>query len=208
MVRYRFIAPDDVSGSALAELIDMLPAWRREEALRFKHEGGRRECALSYQLLCDMLSECWGIAEQPQFVKGQHGKPALSFCEADNNGKYHFNISHCKNAIACIVSDEGEVGIDVERLGRYNKTLAEYCMSVDEVQRIEKSDDKDAAFALLWTKKEALLKYTGEGITDDIKACLASERMEGITMESGCDKEKGYAWTLVAKGKDILIRQY
>jgi 4'-phosphopantetheinyl transferase len=129
---------------------------------------------------------------KPDFMKGEHGKPAVSPTPAP----FFFNLSHCKQAVACITSDEGEVGIDVECLERYKPSLAEYCMNDDELRKIAASDDVDATFTLLWTRKEALLKLTGEGITDDLKNCLVSERMKGVTLESGIDKKHGYAWSI------------
>lgn len=179
MVRYKIIHPDDFSDEQTEAIIATLPEWRREEAMRYKHKQGRKECALSYWLLSQMLGY------QPDFVKGEHGKPMGGF-----------NLSHCKQAVACVVSDEGEVGIDAECLGRYKPALAEYCMNDEELKQIAEASDPDAEFTLLWTKKEALLKLTGEGITDNLKNCLASPRAEGVTLESGIDKEHGYAWTV------------
>lgn len=204
MTHYRIIDDLSVSGAGLDALLGTLPSWRSEEARKFRYEGGRRECAVSYLLLCDLLLECFGIDRPPLFVRGEHGKPELLDTATHEplthkGRKVHFNLSHCKHAIACVVSDEGSVGIDVECLGRYKTDLAEYCMSDEELQQIASADDADTEFTLLWTKKEALLKFTGEGITDDIKGCLTSPRAAGTTTLGGCNKEKGYAWALTMK---------
>ena len=185
MTRYEIIHPDEFSEQRLEEIFAQLPEWRKAEAQRFKFRQGQVECALSYWLLSQMAGF------QPDFIKGEHGKPT------SQQPQFHFNLSHCKQAVACAISDESEVGIDVESLGRYKPSLAEYCMNDEELKQIAESDDMDATFTLLWTKKEALLKLTGEGITDDLKNCLLSERMKGVTFESGVNKERGYAWSLV-----------
>lgn len=40
----------------------------------------------------------------------------------------------------------------------------------------------------LWTKKESLLKLTGEGINDNMKSVLSPESMSRISMETNvCD---------------------
>ena len=227
---YRVIHTEDFTEEQIDGIINSLPAWRKAEAMRFKHRQGQVECALSYWLLSRMLGF------RPDFTRGEHGKPALKFtnsrideltnydyrslptrqaklsgersserqfvnlsiCQFANLPIY-FNLSHCRNAIACVVSDEGETGIDVECLGRYKPQLAEYCMSDEELHEIACSDNKDEAFTLLWTKKEALLKLTGEGITDDMKGCLTSSRVQGVTFESGVNREKGYAWTVASR---------
>lgn len=194
MYHYRIIDQLAISPEALQDAIRTLPAWRREEALKFKFEGGQKECALSYHLLCDLLREHYAVTSQPSFIKGTHGKPSLA---PDTVSPLpHFSLSHCKHAIACAVCDHGEIGIDVECLGRYKPSLAEYCMSDDELQKISQSENPDLTFTILWTKKEALLKFTGEGITDDMKTCLSSPRTQGVTIESGYNIEKGYAWSV------------
>lgn len=186
MIKYEII--DDFTDTApTEELLESLPQWRREQALRFKQEQGRKECALSYLLLEKMLG--W----QPEFVLGEHGKPYVKPPFRDE--KIFFNLSHCKAAIACVVGD-GEVGIDVERIGRYNERIARYCMSDEEVEQIVNAENSDAEFTMLWTKKEALLKLTGEGITDDMKTCLVSDRMNGVSIESVFNEEKGYAYSV------------
>ena len=206
MTDYRIIDLPSLDSDELAELMLTLPQWRREEARKFRLERGRRECCLSYLLLCDILERSFGITQRPRFERREHGKPVLVFpCGSDGDTEkgrnlgLHFNLSHCKRAIACIVSDEGEVGIDVECTGRYTSQLAEYCMSEAENRRIVAADDSDTEFTLLWTRKEALLKLTGEGITDDMKTVLESGRMDGVSLQSRCCREKGYAWTVAVR---------
>ncbi len=197
MTDYRIINSTEPCGELLNALISSLPLWRREAALKFRFEQGRRECCLSYLLLCDMLKDSFGITEQPQFVIGEHGKPTLDIANHD----IRFNISHCKRAVACVVSDTEDVGIDVECTGRYTTALADYCMNDTEKENIANANDPDSMFTELWTRKEALLKLTGEGITDDLKTVLFSSRINNITLTSGLNAEEGYAWSLARRLK-------
>lgn len=146
--------------------INSLPDWRREQALRFKFEQGQWECAASYLLLCDMLRDNYGVDIQPHFCIGKHGKPTLQ-----EFPHIHFNMSHCKKAVAVAVSD-CPVGIDVECTGRMNDSLARHVLSDDEYARVMASANPDLEFTRLWTRKEALVKLTGDGITDDLKNLL------------------------------------
>ena len=187
MIEYRIIDDFATDAESLRCLLDSLPQWRREAALKFRHEQGQRECALSYNLLSEMLGF------QPEFRIAEHGKPYVKMPLCDE--MIYFNLSHCRKAVACAVSDN-EVGIDVECIGRYGERLARYCMCDEEMQRIQESADPDAEFTMLWTRKEALLKLTGEGINDDMKTCLSSERLNGIVIDCGLNKEKGYAWSV------------
>lgn len=197
MTDYRIISSTEPCGERLNALISSLPQWRREVALRYKFEQGRRECCLSYLLLCDMLRESFGITSQPRFIIGEHGKPTLDVA----NGDIMFNISHCKRAVACIISDTENVGIDVECTGRYTTALADYCMSDSEKDNIAIANNPDGMFTELWTRKEALLKLTGEGITDDLKTVLSSSRTNDITLISGLNIDRGYAWSLARRRK-------
>lgn len=199
MVQYKIIENLSVCGESLQQLIDTLPPWRREQAMNYKFEAGRRENALSYLLLCQMLKEHMGIDAMPAFIIGEHGKPSLDLqsCGTDTP-PLHFNISHCKKGIACVISDDSEVGIDIECTGRYSESLSQYCMSDEENSRITQAPDADRLFTELWTRKEALLKLTGEGITDDIKNVLSSSRMDGVTITSY--HKKDYVFSLAERG--------
>lgn len=199
MTTYRIIDDMDIAGDRLSAMIRLLPQWRQDAAMRFRHESGRRECCLSYLLLCDILRHDFGITLQPDFVIGEHGKPSLAFDGDIPCRPLTFSISHCRCAIACAVSDEADVGMDVERTGRYSAPLAEYSMSEEELQRIAGAADPDAEFTMLWTRKEALLKLTGEGITDDLKNVLTSQRANGVEIQTRCRKDRGYAWSMAVR---------
>jgi 4'-phosphopantetheinyl transferase len=187
MFQYRIIDNLDLSPEEIEELINSLPKWRRDEALKFKRIQGQKENAMAYDLLRKMLGY------EPYFEYGSHGKPYSS------NSEKCFNIAHCKNAIGVIIGDK-EVGIDVECMGRYKPALAEYAMSEAELKEIEEGGDR--VFTMLWTKKEALLKLTGEGIVDDLKNVLTSERMKNVKIISGYDEEKQYAWSIAYTNAD------
>ena len=148
-----------------AALLELSPE-RREQALRYRHELGRRQCALAYLLLKRALHEGYGITGNPRFNYGEHGKPLLA-----DYPDIHFSLSHCREAVACAVSDR-PVGIDVESIGRYREQLAAYTMSEDERAAIAAAASPEVAFTRLWTMKEALLKCSGQGIVDGLKTVL------------------------------------
>lgn len=160
----------NIMGHELEQQIAALPQWRREVALRYKYEGGKRESALAFRLLQYMLRDIPTYTDNDvsglQFVIGEHGKPSLA-----HHPDVHFNLSHCRCAVACAVADRA-VGIDIERIGRYNHNVAAYCMSPEELRWIE-AEDTELRFTTLWTKKEALVKLLGTGITDNLKTILA-----------------------------------
>ena len=215
----------DVKGEELDRLVASLPEWRRERAMAYRHEQGRKECAVAYMLLCRALREEYGISEQPSFVIGEHGKPALAFdassplqpclphhafsahspayhtpeshspataasstCVSGHSFRMpHFNISHCKVAVVCVVADV-EVGVDVERIGRYNDALARHVLNDEEYGHVVASDNPDLDFTIFWTQKEAIVKLTGRGIDDDLKNLLIKYNNVSLTTEVHADK--------------------
>ncbi len=170
--------------AALAEI----SAQRREQALAFRHEQGRRTCVLAYLLLKRALREEFGLCENPLFEYGEHGKPRIV-----GRPDIWFNLSHCREAVACVVGRR-PVGIDVESVRSYHEDVARYTMSDDEMARILKAERPDVAFIRLWTMKEARLKLTGEGITDNLKTTLNDcDRYRFTTVER---TDKNYIYTV------------
>lgn len=159
--------------AALLELTEQ----RREQALRFRHEQGRRTCVLAYLLLKRALRTEYGLTASPVFGYGEHGKPFIV-----GHPEIHFNLSHCREAVACVVSDR-PVGIDVESVRQYKDSLARFTMNDDELRLIAEAERPDVAFTRLWTMKEARLKLTGEGIRNDMKTVLGEGRGVFTTVE-------------------------
>ena len=134
-----------------------IPVWRREKALQYKKLDDRKRSVLAFVLLQRALREEYGIAEVPEFVYNEFGKPSLL------NLPIHFSLSHCKDAVACAVSDHN-IGIDVESIVPYNPDVARRVCTAAELEMLEQSDDKDVDFIKLWTAKEAISKYEGMGL--------------------------------------------
>lgn len=150
---------------------------RREQALRFKHEQGRRLCVLAYLLLKQGLREEYGIMDNPVFEYNEHGKPFIV-----GHPEIFFNLSHCKEAVACAISDQ-PVGIDVESVRAYKERLGRYTMNDEEVRDIETSDQPDTTFIRLWTMKEATMKLVGTGISKDMKSVIDTEKYKYTTVD-------------------------
>ncbi|MBR6031715.1 MAG: 4'-phosphopantetheinyl transferase superfamily protein [Bacteroidaceae bacterium] len=183
----------DLSEAQTERLIASLPEWRREVALRFKHLQGRRECAIGYTELLRGLRLCFGIGGMPAFAYNEHGKPSLKEYPG-----VHFSISHCKEAVGCLVSD-CPCGLDIERIHKAKEDLVRHTMNPDEAEAIFSAPSPDVAFTRLWTQKEAVLKLAGTGITDDLRHVLAPERLQGISLQTVENLCRGYVFTIAVK---------
>ena len=159
---------------------------RRKQALQFKFELGRRTCVAAYLLLCKGLREVYGIYEKPIFEYGEHGKPAIV-----GHPEIYFNLSHCREAVACALSDK-PVGVDVESVRNFSDSLLRYTMNETEIQQIRRAERQDVEFIRLWTMKEAVLKRSGEGLRSDLGSVLVP-MPEGLTTVVSADKSYVYS---------------
>jgi phosphopantetheinyl transferase len=124
---------------------------------RLQHLAGR---FLLQFLFPDFPYELIQIADTRP--KGLSGKPYLL------NEKYHFSISHCGDYAAAIVSSRNKAGIDVEI--PVNKILAISDKFLSEAEKkifnSQSSIIDPQQATLLWSCKEAVFKWYGEGAVD------------------------------------------
>ncbi len=113
-----------------------------------------RERALAYSLLCRLLDE-----EQPHLEHDAQGAPYLP-----DHPELSVSISHCRTAVAVVISPEGKVGIDIECRRKIGDGLMERICTPEEQEAVHRSDDPTMEFLRLWTRKEAVLKMRGTGI--------------------------------------------
>jgi len=186
---------DDIAHFDFESALPLLSDQRREQALQFKYEQGRRTCAAAYLLLCRALREEYGVTEKPLFTYGEHGKPAIA-----GHPEIHFNMSHCREAAICVVSDR-PVGIDIESIRQYKESLARYTMNDDEMREILTARRPDVAFTRLWTMKEAMVKLTGLGISNDMKTVLTgAEPIKTVVCE-----DRGYVYSVVYGDSRVAV---
>ena len=179
---------DHINDFDLEAGLELISDQRREQALKFRFEQGRRTCVLAYLLLMRGLRQEFGIEEKPLFEYGEHGKPRIV-----GHPEVHFNLSHCRQAVVCAVSHQ-PVGVDVECVREYKESLIDYTMNVDEQALIRRAERPEVAFTRLWTQKEALLKLTGEGISRDLKTVLS--QASGVSFTTVERLDKNYIYTI------------
>ena len=179
---------DDMAQVTELEVQRMLPLvdeQRRNEALRYKHLFGQFACLKSWLMLKELLNTL-GINDLKMECT-EHGKPYLL-----HHPEVHFNLSHCKNGIAVVV-DLAPVGIDIESFRRGNTALIDHTMNPAEAEWIKASSDPVEAFTQYWTKKEAVLKLRGTGISTDLHQVLDGV---GYSLETYLNRDKSYAWSV------------
>ena len=178
---------DDIANFDWEAALPLLSEQRREQTLKFKHLLGRKTCAAAYLLLCEALRKEYGITEKPIFEYGIHGKPFII-----GYPDIHFNISHCREAVLCVVSSR-PVGVDVESIRSYKDSLVEYTMNPQEIAKINQAPRPEVEFVRFWTMKEAVLKLSGEGISKDLKTVLTGQ----VQIETQVNMEKNYIYSII-----------
>ena len=157
----------DVTPGALATLETALCPAERERAARFRFEQHRNRFIAGRGLLRNILSSYLNARPQTlEFCSGPNGKPALANLSTVND--LQFNLAHSEGLALAAVTTAGEVGVDVERVRVLDdaEELVRRFFSRSEAEIFRELPPalKPAAFFNLWTRKEAFLKATGEGI--------------------------------------------
>jgi 4'-phosphopantetheinyl transferase len=158
------VARLDAPSDELRALRESLCAAEQHRAGRFRFERHRRRFVVARGRLRKLLGERLGVpAEKVELAHGANGKPCLK-----HNG-WHFNVSHCDDVALFAFSKAFEIGVDVEAIRpiRGADTIAAQFFSPREKAAYAAlaPDDKALGFLHCWTRKEALVKAIGEGLS-------------------------------------------
>ena len=155
----------DITFASLSRYIGLLPAQRQEKIQRYRFEADKLRSLVAGLLIRHTIGDV-------PIRYGEHGKPyANGIC---------FSVTHSGNAVAVAVDDH-ELGIDAEMIADESRLkIADRFFAPNERAYVNEAEDKALAFTRIWTRKEAYLKCTGEGIATDLSAFdTVSEPLDG-----------------------------
>lgn len=133
---------------------------KREQILKQRVKRNADTMLAGELLAMYAISRIYGIPMKEQKICcGEKGKPFLV-----NDRKIHFNISHSGNQIAVAVCDV-EVGIDIQCITPYRFPVVKRVCTQEEQRQIQESARPEGKFTELWTKKEAVIKMKGCGLS-------------------------------------------
>lgn len=155
----------------LAKLAATLSADERERAARFRFPEHRDRFIAGRGLLRELLGVCLGRpAAALRFGQGSHGKPALAGEEAEAG--LHFNLSHSAGQALYAVAHR-EVGVDLEHIDRttsFAAILDRVCTPRElALFRAQPPEREREAFFSCWTRKEAIAKALGGGLSSGLQ---------------------------------------
>lgn len=133
--------------------------------------------------------------ERIRFRYGASGKPEL----ASGSAAIRFNVTHTRGRALIAVGGPFDIGVDLERdapVLDWSRPSA-LIFSEEEKRELAEAPDKSEAFLRGWTRKEAVLKALGVGLSGsptDLTVSLSDEpSILSIVPEGGCRSD----WTLI-----------
>jgi 4'-phosphopantetheinyl transferase len=157
----------DVLPSYVESLSPILCATERDRAARFHFERDRSRFIAARAFLRILLGHY--LRKTPseiQFGYGPNGKP---FLVGEGTRNLRFNVSHSHGLALYAVTLGAEVGIDLEYIRQNMSThnMSRRFFSAQEVAALESlpRDQRQKAFFVCWTRKEAYIKARGEGLS-------------------------------------------
>ncbi|MFN3523108.1 MAG: 4'-phosphopantetheinyl transferase family protein [Phenylobacterium sp.] len=175
-----------------ADLFDRVEAHLDEEersrAARFVHERHQRRFAVGRGRLREILAGYLGAEPAAlTFTYGDNGKPELF-----NAGDLRFNLSHTEGLAALGIARGVEIGVDVEGLRPVEKDMPDHYFSAPERTALAHlpEDQWLAGFHRCWTRKEAMVKALGDGLSiplDSFAVSLAPGEPARLLWRQGDD---------------------
>jgi len=147
-----------------------LNAEEHARAARFVFERHRRWYTAARTALRSVLGAYLGIeAAAVPIVAEPHQRPTLAPDARRRATPIDFNLSHSDGLALIAVTRRAPLGVDVELLRPMDDALAlaERNYVGDEIARVAAAAGalRDRAFFTCWTRKEAVLKSTGAGLS-------------------------------------------
>jgi 4'-phosphopantetheinyl transferase len=164
-------AHTDIPSGAQPGLAGLLSRDEQGRAAKFRVESHRNHFIAGRAILRSVLAKYLVCApDLLQFGYSPQGKPSLAGQFAESG--LWFNLAHSEGIALIAVTRLGPVGVDVEHIRPIADAdeLVKRFFSARENALFQAlpASQKNIAFYNLWTRKEAWLKATGEGIAHSL----------------------------------------
>jgi 4'-phosphopantetheinyl transferase len=161
-------APEEIIDPALLDAYEALESEdERERRLRLRFERDRHERLVSVALVRTSLARYADVAPRAWlFERNEHGRPDP--VPGHGEPPLRFNLSHTKGLVACAVTVDRDIGVDVECVGRRGDPVAiadRYFAAAEarELHACPAARRRDRFFEY-WTLKESYIKARGMGL--------------------------------------------
>jgi 4'-phosphopantetheinyl transferase len=202
----------------LASDAGLLDAREHARAARFRYERDRRRYVERHAFARRVLARYLDCdAADVAFRFGPGGKPEL-----DGFDQRSFNLSQDDDLTVLVVGDGRPVGVDVERVRGIDKVddLAEELFAPEEGTTVHTAapSARSRVFLTLWTRKEAVLKAMGVGLSmslQDFTVLTPNTAAVGRPISANGELPfafatlaglPGYVGTVACAGEGIVVR--
>jgi len=148
-----------LSSETFKNYLSGLPEKLQEKILRFRRWQDR-QAGLYGKLLVRKALTGFGYSENclenVQYTK--YGRP---FLDKDID----INISHSEEFVVCSISENGKIGIDIEKIKPVQLSRFKKYIQPEKWEEIHQSDNKEKLFYDYWTMVESSLKADGRGLS-------------------------------------------
>jgi 4'-phosphopantetheinyl transferase len=179
----------------------VLSSDERARASHFHFSRDRQRFVASRALLRTILAGY--LSTDPNglsFSYSQKEKPSLGRAHADSG--VTFNVSHSAGIALLAFTRRREIGVDVEQVRRDSdlNAIARRFFSAHEQSELAalSAEEKVEAFFRCWTRKEAYIKATGDGLSlplSQFDVSLASEEKNAL-LATRPDASEAQRWLL------------
>lgn len=150
------------------EALQMLPEYEKMKAERFRHDMLKTRYIKGRYALRLLLGMYLGTGFYDQtFHVNTFGKPSLK--NTPDQDAIHFNLSHSDNACVFVFRQDGDIGVDVEKikdLPDMDGIVERFFSPLEKEKLLSLTENtRKKSFFQYWTRKEALLKAMGRGLS-------------------------------------------
>jgi 4'-phosphopantetheinyl transferase len=188
--------PLDLSAGAVERLATVLSEDELTRASRFITALDRARFVAARAGLRQVLADMTNASPKDvRLIYSAKGRPAL----AGQEGVFDFSLSHSEGLAAVAIARGVRVGLDIEAIRPVKENIAARYFSQREVRELARlpAAEQLAGFYRCWTRKEAVLKALGDGLSrplDSFDVSVARdspilERLEG-------DRDAEHHWML------------
>jgi 4'-phosphopantetheinyl transferase len=167
------IPVDAIEGAAAHRREAVLDTVERDRLGRLREADDRRRFLAAHAGLRILLGAALGCAPHAViFVNGKYGKPSL------RTGTIEFSLSHSGRVALIALTDGTSLGADVEEIRpipERDQIAARFFHQAEAADLALLGDaEKDVAFFRTWTRKEAVAKALGLGLSLELKSFWVS----------------------------------
>jgi 4'-phosphopantetheinyl transferase len=186
-----------------------LSADERARAGRFQRRDDRDQFIASHLAFRSILAGYLGRHPSAlRFQSSPGGKPEL---DHPDHGRLRFNLSHSSRHALIGISDEAAIGVDIEAIRPIDDVMAIarahfHAREIAALEALSGLQQRDAFFAC-WTRKEAVLKALGVGLSLPLNQfCVSLPPAEAdiLRWERADPSPLGWSMHHLAPGPDVV----